>query len=391
MNSAPPGGWPTPRSLYIHVPFCRHRCGYCNFSVVAGRDDLQGRFLHAAETELASIDHPADVPLETVYLGGGTPTQLSMPRLERLIDSVRNRFQIADTVEFTVEANPEDITNVLLDMLVDTGVNRLSLGVQSFDNAKLRLLQRGHTGDQAIDSVRRACESIANVSIDLIFGTSGETIEQWNEELRIASTLPIRHISTYSLTYEKGTQFWSRRRSGELQEVPEDTDIAMYRQCRRRLQAAGFEHYEISSFARPSARSRHNSAYWNGQGWYAVGPGAARFVNGARHVNHRSPTTYIKRVLDGGDATIETEVISLDQHARELAAFGIRQIDGIDLNVLNERLGYDFASELQPIIESCFTHKLLQHHAGRIRLTPRGRLLADRVEMQILEWPENPK
>lgn len=351
---------------------------------MAGRDDLQDRFLQAVEVESASIDHPSDLPLDTVYFGGGTPTQLSMRRLERLIDSIGDRFPIADEAEFTVEANPEDIDDVLLDMLVRSGVNRLSLGVQSFDNAKLQSLQRGHRGDQAIDSVRRASERIPNVSIDLIFGTSGETIEQWKEELRIASELPIRHISTYSLTYEKGTQFWSMRRRGELQEVPEDTDIAMYRECRRRLRKAGFEHYEISSFAQPSSRSRHNSVYWNGHGWYAVGPGAARFVGGARHVNHRSPTTYIKRMLNEGDATIETEIISLDQHARELAAFGIRQIDGIDLSVLNDRLGYDFASELKPIIDECFRHKLLHQHAGRIRLTPRGRLLADRVETQIL-------
>jgi len=356
---------------------------------VAGRDDLQDRFLEAARIELASIDHQNDLPLGTVYLGGGTPTQLSSRRLEQLIRSVGDRFPIADDAEFTVEANPEDINDALLSMLVRAGVNRLSLGVQSFDDAKLRLLQRGHTGDQAIDSVRRASEKIPNLSIDLIFGTSGESIEQWSEELRIASTLPIRHISTYSLTYEKGTQFWSRRRRGELQEVPEDTDIAMYRECRRRLQKAGFEHYEISSFAQPSARSRHNSAYWNGHGWYAVGPGAARFVDGARHANHRSPTTYIKQMIHDGDATIETEIISLAQHARELAAFGIRQIEGIDLNVLNDRLGYDFASELKPVIDDCLTHRLLHHQAGRICLTPRGRLLADRVEMQILDWHGN--
>lgn len=352
---------------------------------MAGRDDLQQRFLDAVEIELNSItgdDRPA---LETVYLGGGTPTQLTAQRLRRLIDGIRNRFAIADDVEFTVEANPEDVNESLLQALVDGGVNRMSLGVQSFDNEKLELLQRGHTRDQAIESIQTASESIANVSIDLIFGSPGETIQQWNQELQLASSLPISHISTYSLTYEKGTQFWSRRRSGELLEVPEDTDIAMYRACRRNLGGAGFEHYEISSFSMPGMRSRHNSAYWNGHGWYAVGPGAARFVDGSRHVNHRSPTTYIKQMLNTGDATIETEKISLSQHARELAAFGIRQIQGIDLRSLNDRLGFDFASELETVIEEFFGSKLLEYHDGRIRLTPRGLLLADMVEMKILD------
>lgn len=383
-HSSPPGGWPTPRSLYVHVPFCRHRCGYCNFSVVAGRDDLQERFLAAVEMELDSIQREQDSVLETVYFGGGTPTQLTAERLRRLMAMVRDRFFLTPDVEFTVEANPEDVREDLMRVLLDGGANRMSLGVQSFDNDKLKLLQRGHTRDQAIGSIERATEFIANVSIDLIFGSPGETVSQWTEELELATTLGISHLSTYSLTYEKGTQFWSRRQSGELLEIPEETDIAMYRVARRKLKEAGLEHYEISSFARPGRRSRHNSAYWNGHGWYAVGPGAARFVGGARYVNHRSPTTYIKRMIDAGDATIETELITINQHARELAAFGIRQIDGIDLSSLNERVGFDFASQLRLILDEFVGDRLLEYCDQRIRLTPRGLMLADLVERKIL-------
>lgn len=376
-----------PRSLYVHVPFCRHRCGYCNFSVIANRDDLQDRYLDAVEVELKGIRSSNVTPLEldTLYLGGGTPTQLTHSRLERLLGLLAQHTCLSGETEFTSEANPEDIDDDVMSILVDGGVNRVSLGVQSFDDKKLKVLQRGHSRDQAIRSTEVASDRIANVSIDLIFGAPEETPQQWNQELDLAASLPIEHLSTYSLTYEKGTEFWSRRRRGELHEVSEDEDVDMYLACPQRLGRAGFEHYEISSFAKPGSRSRHNSAYWNGRTWYAIGPGAARFVDGARHVNHRSPTTYIKRMLSDGDATIETEAISLGQHAAELAAFGIRQIDGINLSWLNERVGFDYRRSLIPIIGDFIQSGLLELTNDRLCLSQRGLLLADMVEMRILD------
>lgn len=387
LPSCPPGGWPLPRSLYVHVPFCRHRCGYCNFSVIAGRDDLQDRFLDAIEIELQTIAKARSIPiaLDTLYLGGGTPTELTDGRLERLLDLLDQHTELSGTAEFTAEANPEDINEEVLSVLAHGGVNRISLGVQSFNDSKLKILQRGHTHEQAIESTQAASDRIGNVSIDLIFGAPDETADQWKDELDLAASLPIQHVSTYSLTYEKGTEFWSRRRRGELLEVSEDADIAMYQACPKRLRQAGFEHYEISSFAKPGYRSRHNSAYWNGHTWYAIGPGAARFVDGSRDVNHRSPTTYIKQMLAGGSATIETEPISLEQHAAELAAFGIRQIEGIDLSELNNRVGFDYSKKLRPIIEGFVSSGLLHLSGTRIRLSQRGLLLADMVETRILE------
>lgn len=376
--------------MYVHVPFCRHRCGYCNFSVIANRDDLQDRFLDAIEIELNAIAHSRarPIPLDTLYLGGGTPTQLTRGRLKRLLGLLAQHTSTSSETEFTAEANPEDIDDDVLSVLVDGGVNRLSLGVQSFDNEKLKVLQRGHSRDQAIRSTEAASDRIGNVSIDLIFGTPEETSLQWNEELDLAASLPIEHLSTYSLTYEKGTEFWSRRRRGELQEIPEDEDIDMYLACPDRLGRSGFEHYEISSFAKPGSRSRHNSAYWNGHTWYAIGPGAARFVDGARHVNHRSPTTYIKRMISDGDATIETEPIRLEQHAAELAAFGIRQIDGIDLSKLNQRVGFDYRRNLMSVIDEFVQSGLLELKSDRLRLSQQGLLLADMVERRILESVE---
>lgn len=372
--------------MYVHVPFCRHRCGYCNFSVIADRDDLQDRFLDAIEIELRGIAGTRSEPIEldTLYIGGGTPTQLTGPRLGRLFKLLHNHVRLSAGAEVTAEANPEDIDDQTIETLARGGVNRVSLGVQSFNDDKLKTLQRGHTAAQAITSIQRTARGIHNLSIDLIFGAPGETIEQWNDELEVAISLPIAHLSTYGLTYEKGTEFWSRRRRGELCEITEDTDIAMYRACPKRLTQAGWQHYEISSFAKPGHRSRHNTAYWNGDGWHAIGPGAARFVDGHRHINHRSSTTYIKRMLQNQDATIETESITLWQHACELAAFGIRQIDGIDLNELNNRVGFDFKEHLIPILKPHQRQGLLHRSNNQLRLTHQGLLLADRIEMDIL-------
>ncbi|TWT56009.1 radical SAM family heme chaperone HemW [Allorhodopirellula solitaria] len=410
LAADPPGGWPVPKSLYLHVPFCRHRCGYCNFSVLAGRDDLQDRFLDAVERELSELQGRrgelgedrgeardgrsrrstmtmtmAPIELDTLYLGGGTPTQLTPPRLRRLFHILSERVSLAEDAEFTCEANPEDLTTETLTGLVEGGVNRLSLGVQSFDDAKLETLQRSHSGEEAVTAIRRAGESIGNISIDLIFAAPGETSPAWQRDLDTACELPIEHISTYSLTYEKGTEFWSRRRQGTLQPVSEDTDIEMYHASRQTLTAAGFQQYEISSFAKQGARSRHNSVYWNGHGWYAVGPSAARFVDGWRDVNHRSPTTYLKQVLAQGSAVAERERIELDQHAREIAAFGIRQIDGIDLQEINRRVGYDFAATIDEVVDRFVKTDTLIRCGHHIRLTEQGLLFADMVESQILD------
>lgn len=399
---SPPGGWPVPRSLYLHVPFCRHRCGYCNFSVLIDREDLQDRFLVAVERELVEIQQRQTdlmtvtrgerrrplavlpIKLDTLYLGGGTPTQLTPPRLRRLFEILSERIEMAVDAEFTCEANPEDLSAEMLETLVQAGVNRLSLGVQSFQDLKLQTLQRRHTGDRAVAAIHRAAEWIHNISIDLIFAAPGETVLDWQRDLDTARELPIRHVSTYSLTYEKGTQFWSQRRRGALHPVSEDVDIEMYRMSREMLTDAGFEHYEISSFAKPASRSRHNSVYWNGHGWYAIGPAAARFVDGQRDVNHRSSTTYLKKVLATGSAIAERERVPLDQHAREIAAFGIRQIDGIDLRDINRRVGYDFAATLDGVIDRFVSTDTLIREGDHVRLTEHGLLFADMVESQIL-------
>jgi oxygen-independent coproporphyrinogen-3 oxidase len=304
--------------------------------------------------------------------------------LQQLLDCIRDRVDLADAVEWTIEANPEDIDDRLLAILQEAGVNRISLGVQSFDDRKLTAFERGHTGDEAAAIIQQVAAQIPNLSIDLIFGCPGESRRVWQSDLDTALALPISHLSTYSLTFEKGTSFWNRRRRGQLTPVAESLEVEMYNLTRQKTAAEGMHHYEISSFARSGMRCRHNIAYWQGRGWFAAGPGAARFVGGRREVNHRSTTTYLKRVESGICPTAETEVISAEEHARERAAFGIRMIDGIDLSAISADTGVDLQSLLEKEIERFTQCGLLTESAGRVRLTEPGILFADAVARDLL-------
>ena len=378
----PPGGWPSPAAAYLHVPFCRHRCGYCNFSVIAGRDDLAEAFLVALETELQRLQSPR--PVSSLFIGGGTPTHLPPAWIDRLLRLARHWFPLAEDGEFSVEANPGDIDSDRLSVLTGHGVNRLSLGVQSFHPDKLRQLQRDHTPAQAAAAMEQAAACIPNLSLDLIFAAPSETPQRWRADVRCALQLPVRHLSAYALTYEKGTPFWNQLRKSALVPVGEDDELAMFQTTREETDAVGMEHYEISNFAFPGHRCRHNLAYWQGRGWYAAGPGAARFDRGRRQVNHRSATTYIRRCLAGQDPTAEDEAITPEQWACERAAFGVRMLSGIDLHSIRVDAGVDLLQLRGAEIERCVARGLLHRQDDHLRLTEAGLLLADSVAAALL-------
>ncbi len=374
--------WPKPVSVYIHVPFCRHRCGYCNFSVIANRDDLIARFLDAIDTELATLDRPT---VQTIFIGGGTPTHLPTGDLSRLLSMVCERFVVGDGAEVSVECNPEDVNAEKLQCLVDHGVNRISLGVQSFSPEKLRILERGHTPAGACAAIELAASAIANVSLDLIFAVPGETVAQWQADLETAFSLPITHLSTYALTIEKGTSFWTRRNSGSFSSPDESCEVEMYELVRRMSADAGLPQYEVSNFSRPGLTCRHNLEYWKGRGWYAAGPGAARFVDGRREVNHRSTTTYLRLIESGNSPIAESETITMATCARERAAFGIRVMAGIDIDAISHETGIDLRRECSDAIECSIDEGLIEVSDGRLRLTDRGVLFADTVASRFLD------
>ena len=369
-----------PRAAYIHVPFCRHRCGYCNFTVLAGHDNLAEQYLEALARELSALATPRAV--HTLYVGGGTPTRLAASQLQRLLTLVAQWFGWQDGYEFTVEANPADLDRGKAAALADAGVNRISLGVQSFQADKLAILERDHEPRQIFRAYELARRFVDCVSLDLIFATPGETLADWRADLRTACELQPDHVSTYGLTFEKGTLFWNRRMRGELAEPDEALQRELYEEAIDFLTPVGLLHYEVSSFSRPGRQCRHNQVYWSGGGYYAAGAGAARFVNGCRETNHRSVTTYVRRVLAGDDPVAERETLGPEEAARERLVFGLRMLAGVDRDAFRAETGYEITSLVGNPLEKYVRLGLLELDGRRIRLTREGLMVSDSI------WPD---
>lgn len=366
--------------MYVHVPFCRRRCGYCNFTVAAGRADLHAAYLQAVEREIEQLSGPH--PVDTLYIGGGTPTELSVPELARLCDVLRRAFPPQPGYEWSIEANPAGLDAPKLDMLRAAGVNRLSLGVQSLDADKLRLLERDHVAADVLDLLPELHARFPSVSLDMICAAPGESLKAWLADLESALALAPHHLSIYSLTFDKGATFWGRMLRGQLEPVGEETQCAMLVHTWDRLAAAGWEHYEVSNFARPGHRSRHNEVYWKGESYFAVGPGASRYVGGRRETNHRSTTTYIRRVLARQSPVAESDVLAPADRAREMLVFRLRMLEGISRREFRERTGFDLDTLVGAPLRKYVQLGLLQDQHDRIRLTRAGLLVSDAL------WPE---
>jgi oxygen-independent coproporphyrinogen-3 oxidase len=371
-----------PRAAYIHVPFCAHRCGYCDFTLVAGKDHLVGDYLRALEIELVSLETPRTV--ETLYLGGGTPTHLDCRALERLLALVGRWFPLAAGYEFTIEANPSGFDRDKVALLARYGVNRVSLGAQSFDARVLEVLERDHRAAQIETAAALLVGKIPNFSFDLIFGVPGQSLEAWRESLRRSTLLGPAHLSTYGLTFEKGTAFWSRKAKGKLRQVPDDLERAMYAAAMDDLAGAGFEQYELSNFARPGRRCRHNEIYWAGLPYYGFGPGAARYLRGRRETNHRSVTTWLARVLSGKSPVGDVDQLSPADRARETLVVGLRRAAGVRRDEFRDRTGFEFDEVAGAAIARHCASGLLERTEDGVRLTREGRFLADTVVVDCL-------
>jgi len=369
-----------PRAAYVHVPFCVHRCGYCNFTVTAGRDDLIGAYLTALERELSALGEPRAV--DTLFVGGGTPTHLPPADLARLMELINRWFPRSEGHETSFEANPAGLTAEKLDLLQAGGVNRISLGVQSFDPKVLKSLERDHGPDEIARSVELAKARFPAVSLDLIFAAPEQSLAQWLADLSQAIALETQHVSTYGLTFEKGTTFWTRKERGLLDQANEDLERDMYLSGIDTITQAGFTHYEVSNFARPGFRCRHNEAYWAGDSYYAAGPGAARYVDGRREMNHPSTTTWMKRVMAGESPVNESETLEPSDRAREAAVFGLRRMEGLDRAVFAAQTGFELDKLLGPALVRHVETGLLADDGRHVRLTRAGLMVSDAI------WPD---
>jgi oxygen-independent coproporphyrinogen-3 oxidase len=372
--------WLHPRAAYIHVPFCAHHCGYCDFAVAAGQDQWIDLYLDALAAELSTLGEPR--PIDTLFIGGGTPTYVNPQQLDRLLTDVIRWLPGAG--EFSIEATPDSLDDSKVAILAAHGVTRVSIGAQSFHPHLLQVLERRHQPDEvprAVDCVRRG---IGPFSLDLIFGVPGQTLADWDADLNRALALQPDHISTYGLTYEKGTRLWKQRRAKQLRPLDEDTELALYTHAIDTLETAGFEHYEISNFARPDRRSRHNQVYWANHAYYGFGVGAARYINGRRELNTRDLRSYMKRTLAGEPATFQSEALEPEERARETIAVQLRRADGIDRKAFRGQTGFDLDVLAAVVIQRHAGLGLVTDDGQTVRLTRQGKCVADALVQDYL-------
>ncbi|MCX7405583.1 MAG: radical SAM family heme chaperone HemW [Planctomycetia bacterium] len=371
-----------PRSVYVHVPFCRHRCGYCDFSLLAGRDDLFERYFLAMACELKRV--PLPLALDTLYLGGGTPSHLGPAGLRRLFNLLHGPLVPVGTAEITMEANPSDVTGPLAALAKGFGVTRFSLGAQSLDAATLRSLDRDHSPDDVRQATATLLGAGLSVSVDLLIAAPGQSLAAVEQDLEAVIALGVQHVSVYCLTWEKGTQFDALRAQGILSVADESIERAMFEATIDRLEAAGFEHYEVSNFARPGFRCRHNEAYWDCRPWEAFGPGAARYDGRERITNHRSTTGWMTRVLEGQDFTGDRDAMTPEEAARERVVVGLRRRDGLDREDFRAASGLALDTIAGAAIVAWVADGLATDDGQRVRLTREGLLLSDALWQRVL-------
>ncbi len=376
--------WPAPRAAYVHVPFCKHKCGYCDFASLAGEDHQADRYLAALEREIA--DHllsPQEV--DTIFVGGGTPTRLSARQLERLMIVVKRWLILEPGGEWTVEANPGTLDAEKADVLAQAGVNRVSLGAQSFQPAILRVLEREHGGQDVTSALDVVRPRFPRWSMDLIFGAPGSTLDDWRCDLENALALDPAHLSCYGLVYEKGTALHRSLREGRVVPLDEDLERAMQETTIERLAQAGLEMYEISNFARPGHESRHNLAYWANDAYFGFGLGAARYQEGVRSVNTRELAAYLSRIETGRSAAGATETLEPDARARETLMLMLRRTKlGADRADFRRRAGFDLDQLAGDVVKRFVASGLLEDDGRRVRLSPEGVFLADLVLREIV-------
>lgn len=374
--------------LYVHIPFCISRCHYCDFNTYLYDRSRAANYLEALRREIAGA--PARPGLagrrvRSIFFGGGTPSVLPPAELLGLLEAGAAAFPLIPGAEVTVEANPGVADAGNFGALCRGGFNRLSLGVQSFDDALLHRIGRNHTGREAREAHAAARGAgFSNINLDLIFALPGQTLNGWEATLRAAVTLGPEHLSTYGLTYEEGTRLWQERQRGHLPPADEETEAAMFEAAMAHLTAAGYEHYEVSSFARPGCRSVHNQLYWRNQDWLGFGAGSHSHLAGRRFHNLRRPEAYTSAILTRGEATAGEEAVPPAQQLAEALMLGLRLRDGVDL----ERLEAPFlplgARVDRGRVDDLSRAGLLECTRNRVRLTPRGLLVADAVLVRLV-------
>ena len=375
-------------AIYIHIPFCKTRCIYCDFYSTT-RSELKSTYIDAVCKELEMRhNYLKSEPIETIYFGGGTPSQLEEDDFKKIFQAIEQTYGLSHCIEITLEANPDDLTESYVGMLAQLPFNRISMGIQTFNDHTLKLLNRRHNASQAIEAVARCRKAgFQNISIDLIYGLPGETIEQWTNDLNQAINLQVKHISAYHLTYEENTTLYKMLMQHQVDEVTEEHSLLFFTTLIERLRDAGYEHYEISNFCQPGFHSKHNSSYWKGVPYLGCGASAHSFNKQSREWNTASIDDYIIGI-NTNNRQLEIEELDLTTRYNDLVITSIRTIWGLSLTQVEHEFGTNLLNHClrmaQPYLKA--GKLILVDHT--LRLTPEGIFISDGIMRDLLDVEE---
>ena len=369
--------------IYIHIPFCKQACYYCDFHFSTNQE-VRKTLVECIKNELTLQKSYLNGELiNTIYFGGGTPSVLEEKELKLILDVVQNNFNLSGNVEITLEANPDDLSEYNLNYFKKLGVNRLSIGIQSFHNEFLSFLHRTHSAERAIEGITNARKiGFNNISIDLIYAIPGESNDQWLADIDKALELNPEHISCYSLTIEEKTVFGKWAANGKLKPVEDDIAAMHLELLMGKLEAHGYEHYEISNFAKPGFHSRHNSSYWNGDYYLGVGPSAHSYNGNTRQFNISNNHHYIKAIQQG-QIPFELEILSREDKINEYLLISLRTSKGANLSKLKSEYGFNLIEEASTYINNLISKDLALLENDTLCLTKKGKLLADKIASDL--------
>ncbi len=370
--------------IYIHIPFCKRRCIYCDFFSTI-QSEKKPTYIHALCQELEMRKNYLEgEEIETIYLGGGTPSQLTEEELNEIFTSLYNIYKVKEDAEITLEANPDDLTPEYVSMLRRLPINRISMGIQTFQEETLKLLHRRHTARQAIEAFQRCREAgFRNISIDLMYGLPGETLDTWKEDLQQAIALHPEHISAYHLIYEEGTALWKLREGHQVEEADEDLSVTLFKTLIDELKQAGYQHYEISNFCLPGLHSRHNSSYWTGKKYLGCGPSAHSFNGSSRQWNIASLDNYLKGIASG-KPNYEIEELDLYTRYNDFVITSIRTCWGMSLSRLRSEYGEELYRYCLRMAKSHLEQGVLEIEEDTLRLTQEGIFISDGIMSDLL-------
>ncbi len=373
-------------SLYIHIPFCASKCNYCSFNSYAGLEELQGRYVDSLCVELGQGASEGDLePLRTVFLGGGTPSTLSAGLLKKLLASCFAYFPVHPSAEISIEANPGTVDRAKFELLKTAGVNRISFGVQSFNDRELGKIGRIHSAEEAVQAVSMAKDAgFNNISIDLMYGLPGQTPRSWQTSLETALSLDLNHLSLYQLTVEEQTPLERMVQAGRLQ-LPVEDELAGMDEITAKLTANnGLSQYEISNYARPGYQCQHNITYWENRDYFGVGAGAVSFLHGSRKQNVAAPEEYCGLIESGNSIMIDEEILDHEASFRETVIMGLRMNCGVAVKQLEKRYKIQLENYYGKVLRQLIREKLLEHSEDYLYLTDQGRVFANRVMAELV-------